>query len=154
MHGGLLQDIATTPVGFSSMLTVPSSLRGGGGGGRGATLFFIPKPDGTLRQCMDYRGLNLATVKNKYPLPLITKLLDRLGSAKIYTKLDIRSAYNVVRIRKEDERKNAFQTPLGLFEYSVMPFGLCNGPPHFSGLSMPFSQKYSRNLLWPTLTIF
>jgi len=77
---------------------------------------------------VDYRGLNKITKKNPYPLPLISGLLDRLCTGKIFTKLDFRGAYNLLRIRPSDEWKTAFRTRYGHFEYTVMPFGLTNAP--------------------------
>ena len=97
----------------------------------GAPILFVPKKDGTLRLCVDYRGLNAVTVKNRYPLPLITEILDRLVGAKFYTKLDLRDAYHRIRIRVGDEWKTAFRTRYGHFEYRVMPFGLTNAPATF-----------------------
>ncbi|KAH0358992.1 hypothetical protein KCU65_g10159, partial [Aureobasidium melanogenum] len=94
-------------------------------------VLFVKKPGGGLRFCVDYRGLNAITVKNRYPLPLITETLARLSRAKKYTKLDIISAFNRLRIKEGDEWKTAFRTRYGLFEYLVMPFGLCNGPASF-----------------------
>ncbi|KAJ1171611.1 hypothetical protein NDU88_003471 [Pleurodeles waltl] len=94
-------------------------------------LFFIPKPDKSLRARVDYRGLNKATIKNKYPLPLIPVLLDQLRHSTVYTKLDLRGAYHLVRVKEGDEWKTAFKTKFGLFEYTVMPFGLCNAPAAF-----------------------
>jgi transposase InsO family protein len=99
----------------------------------GAPILFVRKKDGSLRLCVDYRSLNRLTIKNRYPLPLISEALDRLVGAKIYTKLDIRSAYNLIRIRKGDEWKTAFRTRYGHFEYLVMPFGLANAPATFQG---------------------
>ncbi len=80
---------------------------------------------------MDYRGLNKITKKNRYPLPLILGLLDRLRTEKIFTKLDLRGAYNLFRIRPNDEWKTAFHTRYGHFEYTVMPFDLTNAPAVF-----------------------
>ncbi|PRP73023.1 retrotransposon nucleocapsid protein, partial [Planoprotostelium fungivorum] len=97
----------------------------------GAPILFARKKDGSLRLCVDYRKLNDITVKNVYPLPLIPQLLDRLGSAKIFTKLDLKDAYWLIRIREGDEWKTAFRTRYGLFEYLVMPFGLSNAPGNF-----------------------
>ena len=97
----------------------------------GAPFFFVEKKDSSLRPCIDYRKLNSITVKNRYPLPLISELLERLRTAKIFTKLDLRGAYNLVRIRQGDEWKTAFRTRYGHFEYLVMPFGLCNAPATF-----------------------
>ncbi|KAJ1193659.1 hypothetical protein NDU88_002955 [Pleurodeles waltl] len=94
-------------------------------------LFFVPKANGELRTCIDYRGLNKVTIKNKYPLPLIPVLLEQVKRAKIYTKLDLRGAYHLVGMREGDEWKTAFKTRYGLFEYTVMPFGLCNAPAAF-----------------------
>ena len=74
----------------------------------GAPILFVKKKDGSLRMCVDYRGLNKITIKNRYPLPLISGLLDQLNQAKIYTKIDLRGAYNLVRIKEGDEWKTAF----------------------------------------------
>ncbi|KAJ1043952.1 hypothetical protein NDA10_005052 [Ustilago hordei] len=94
-------------------------------------VLFIPKKDGGLRLCVDYRGLNEITVKNRAPLPLIEEQLFLLRKARIYTKLDLRAAYNLIQIAKGDEWKTAFGTQLGLYEYLVMPFGLANALAHF-----------------------
>lgn len=97
----------------------------------GAGIFFVEKKDHTLRPCIDYRELNKITVKNRYPLPLVPELFQRLGTAKVFTKLDLRGAYHLIRIREGDEWKTAFRTRFGHFEYLVMPFGLCNAPATF-----------------------
>lgn len=97
----------------------------------GAPILFVPKKDGSLRLCVDYRGLNNLTIKNRYPLPLIGETMDRLAGATIYTQLDLRDAYHRIRIRKGDEWKTAFRTRYGHFEYTVMPFGLANAPATF-----------------------
>jgi hypothetical protein len=97
----------------------------------GAPILFVPKKDGTLRLCVDYRGLNRVTKKNRYPLPLINETMDRLVGAKIFTKLDLKDAYHRLRIKKGDEWKTAFRTRYGHFEYLVMPFGLANAPATF-----------------------
>lgn len=99
-----------------------------------AGFFFVGKKDGSLRPCIDYRGLNEITVKNKYPLPLINSVFETLQEAAVFTKLDLRNAYHLVRIREGDEWKTAFNTPLGHFEYLVMPFGLTNAPAVFQTL--------------------
>lgn len=91
-------------------------------------VLFVRKPDGGLRFCVDYRGLNEITIKNRYPLPLIDETLRQLQSAKVFTRLDLRGAYNLIRIRQGDEHLTAFRTRYGLFEYLVMPFGLTNAP--------------------------
>lgn len=94
-------------------------------------VLFVPKKDGGLRLCVDYRGLNEITIKNRAPLPLIEEQLFILRNAKIYTKLDLKAAYNLIRVASGDEWKTAFGTQLGLYEYLVMPFGLANAPAHF-----------------------
>ncbi|KAI2660465.1 Transposon Tf2-6 polyprotein [Labeo rohita] len=93
--------------------------------------FFVKKKDGGLRPCIDYRALNDLTIKYRYPLPLVPSALEQLRSAKIFTKLDLRSAYNLIRIRSGDEWKTAFSTTSGHYEYLVMPFGLANSPSYF-----------------------
>ncbi|KAI2644670.1 Transposon Tf2-6 polyprotein [Labeo rohita] len=96
-----------------------------------AGFFFVKKKDGDLRPCVDYRGLNQITIKNRHPLPLTNTALDALSGARFFTKLDLRSAYNLVRIREGDEWKTAFITPTGHYETLVMPFRLCNSPSVF-----------------------
>ncbi len=93
--------------------------------------FFVKKKDGTLRPVQDYRKLNEMTIKNRYPLPLISELIDKLCGAKYFTKLDVRFGYNNVRIKEGDEEKAAFRTNRGLFEPTVMFFGLTNSPTTF-----------------------
>uniref|UniRef100_A0A3B3QD29 ribonuclease H n=1 Tax=Paramormyrops kingsleyae TaxID=1676925 RepID=A0A3B3QD29_9TELE len=93
-----------------------------------AGFFFIKKKDGGLRPVVDYRALNAITVKRRDPLPLIPSSLEQLREAVIFTKLDLRSAYNLVRIRAGDEWKTSFVTSRGQYEYLVMPYGLANSP--------------------------
>jgi hypothetical protein len=92
---------------------------------------FVNKKDGKLRPVQDYRALNNVTIKNAAPLPLIPELIDKLHGARYFTKLDIRWGYNNIRIKEGDKYKAAFKTPLGLFEPTVMTFGLCNTPATF-----------------------
>ena len=96
-----------------------------------APILFVKKPDGSLRLCVDYRGLNRITIKNRYPLPLIGELFGRLGKAKYFSKFDMRDGYNRLRIARGEEWKTAFRCRYGLYEYQVMPFGLCNAPGTF-----------------------
>ena len=82
------------------------------------------KKDSTLRPCIDYRGINAMMVRNRYPLPLMDTAFDLLQGATVFTRLDLRNAYHLVCIKEGDERKTAFNTPMGHWEYLVMPFGL------------------------------
>ena len=93
--------------------------------------FFVKKKDGKLRPCQDYRYLNDWMVKNAYPLPLISDIMDRLKGAKYFTKFDVQWGYNNIQIRKGDEWKAAFKTNRGLYEPTVMFFGMCNSPATF-----------------------
>ena len=100
----------------------------------GAGFFFVGKKDGSLRPCIDYSPLNDITIKNRYPLPLMTSVFDQLQQAKIFTKLDLRNAYHLVRIREGEEGKTGFNTPSGHYEYCVMPVGLTNAPAVFQAM--------------------
>ena len=95
---------------------------------------FAKKKDRTLRFCVDYRQLNNITIKNRYTLPLIQELQDRLRGAQWFTKLDVRDAYHMVRMKKGEEWKTAFRMRYGHYEYTVMPFGLTNAPATFQAL--------------------
>jgi len=107
-----------------------------------APVFFIKKKDGSLQLVQDYRALNATTVKNKYPLPLISELISQLCGAKYFTKLDVRWGFNNVRIKPGDEWKAAFCTNHGLFEPLVMFFGMTNSPATFqTHLQDPHSQR-------------
>uniref|UniRef100_A0A3P9I2H4 Reverse transcriptase domain-containing protein n=1 Tax=Oryzias latipes TaxID=8090 RepID=A0A3P9I2H4_ORYLA len=100
----------------------------------GAGFFFVEKKDKSLRPCVDYRELNLITIKDKYSLPLISSVFDSVQGAHVFSKLDLRNAYHLVRVKEGDEWKTAFNTPLGHYEYLVMPFGLTNAPAVFQRL--------------------
>jgi len=92
---------------------------------------FVKKHDGTLRLCVDYRRLNAITIRNSYPIPRIIDLIESFKGAIIFTRLDLRSAYNLVRVKAGHEYLTAFRTPIGHYEYLVMPFGLRNAPSVF-----------------------
>jgi hypothetical protein len=100
----------------------------------GAPIIFVPKPDGSMRLCVDYRGVNKLMVKDWTLLPLMSELRERLGRAKIFIKLDLKNGDNLIRIAEGDEWKTAFRTRYGLFEYLVLPFGLCNAPGTFQAM--------------------
>jgi hypothetical protein len=112
----------------------------------GAPVLFAKKGDGSLRLVVDYRGLNEGTIKNRYPLPLIRETLMRLSKAQWFTKLDIRGAYNLIRMEGGEEWKTAFRTRYGSFESLVMPFGLTNAPADF--------QRFIKDVLAPFLDRF
>ena len=97
----------------------------------GAPVIFIKKKEGDLRMCVNYRALNKITKKNRYPIPLIENLVDQLYGASMFSKIDLRSGYNQVRIHPNNMEKTAFQTKYGHFEFLVMPFGLTNSPATF-----------------------
>ncbi|KAK3570478.1 hypothetical protein QTP86_019826 [Hemibagrus guttatus] len=96
-----------------------------------SSFFFVAKKDRGLRPCIDYRALNQITVKFRYPLPLVPAALEHPRGATVFTKLDLRSTYNLIRICEGDEWKTAFVTPTGHYEYLIMPYGLVNAPSVF-----------------------
>jgi hypothetical protein len=108
---------------------------------------FVSKKDKGLRLCMDYRPLNAVTIKNKYPLPHIDILFDQLAGAQVFSKIDLHSGYQQIKIRDEDIPKTAFSTRYGLYEYLVMSFGLTNAPAHFmylmNSVFMPELDKFA-----------
>jgi len=83
---------------------------------------------------VDYRGLNSITVPNRYPLPLLQELQDRVQGAQWFTKMDLKSRFNLIRIKEGDKWKTAFRTRYGLYEFQVMPFGLTNAPSTFQDM--------------------
>jgi hypothetical protein len=108
----------------------------------GAPMIFVPRKDGTQRLCVDYRALNEVTVKNKYPLPRIDDLFEQLHGACVFSKIDLRSGYHQLKIRECDIPKTAFVSRYGLYEYTVMSFGLTNAPTYFMYLMNKVFMKY------------
>src|SRR3989337_1601971 len=112
----------------------------------GAPVLFVEKKDVTLRMCVDYRSLNEVTIKNKYPLPMINDLFDQLEGATVFSKIDLRSGYYQLKIREQDIPKTAFTIRYGLYEYTVMSFGMTNAPAYFMSMMnkvfMEFLDKF------------
>jgi hypothetical protein len=106
----------------------------------------VEKKDKELRLCVDYRSLNVVTIKNMYPLPHIDILFHQLAGAQVFSKINLHSGYHQIKIRAEDIPKTAFTTRYGLFEYLVMSFGLTNALAHFMHLMnfvfMPELEKF------------
>ena len=113
----------------------------------GAPVIFVDKKDGTQRMCVDYRSLNEVTIKNKYPLPRIDDLSDQLRGACVFSKIDLRSGYHQLKIRKTDIPKIAFTTRYGLYEYTVMSFGLTNAPAYFMYMMNKVFMEYLENFV-------
>jgi len=94
-------------------------------------MLFIRKKDGMLRLCIDYRKLNKVTVKIKYPFPRIGDLFDHMRDARGFSKIDLGSRYNQVKIKEEDIQKTTFRTRYGHYDFTVVPFVLTNAPMTF-----------------------
>jgi hypothetical protein len=102
----------------------------------------MEKNDGTQRMCVDYRSLNEVTIKNKYPLRRIEDLFDQMKRASVFSKINLRSGYHQLKIRESDIPKTAFRTRYGLYEYTVISFGLTNAPDYFMYLMNKVFMKY------------
>ncbi|KAI3754539.1 hypothetical protein L1987_54324 [Smallanthus sonchifolius] len=108
----------------------------------GAPVLFVKKKDGTFRMCIDYRELNKVTIKNRYPLPRIDDLFDKLQGSSFYSKIDLRSGHHQLRVREEDISKTAFRTRYSHYEFMVMHFGLTNAPAVFMDLMNRVRKPY------------
>ena len=108
----------------------------------GAPILFVPEPDGKLRLCVNYQQLNKLTILNKYPLPLMTEFRERVARATVFTKLDLKDGYHLIRIRKGDEWKTTFRTRYGHYEYKVMPFAFVNAPATFQAMMNTILQEF------------
>jgi hypothetical protein len=108
----------------------------------GALVIFVKKKDGSLRLCIDYKDLNCATVKNRYPMPRIDDFFDQMKGAVVFSKIDLRSGYHQLRIKEGDIPKTTFRTRFGHYEFVVVPFGLTNAPAVFMSLMNGVFHKY------------
>ena len=116
----------------------------------GAPLFFVTEKMGKVRMVFDYRALNKITIKNRTALPNITKTLDQLRDARVFTKIDLQSGYYLIQMAEGHKHKTAFQTKYRHFEFLVMPFGLCNAPAMFQ----TFMNDIFRDLLDTCVVVY
>src|SRR5665647_1454913 len=116
----------------------------------GASALIVRKKDGTARVVIDYRALNEITIKNKYPLPLMDEMFDRVFGANIFTSIDLVTGFHQIRIADADAEKTAFRTRYGSFEYRVLPMGLCNAP----GTFMQLMNDTFRDMLDRSVLVF
>jgi hypothetical protein len=108
----------------------------------GAPVLFMEKKDGTQWMCVDYNSLNEVTIKNKYPLPRIEDMFNQMKGASVFSKIDLGLGYHQLKIRESDIPKTAFRTRYGLYEYTVMSFGLTYAPAYFMYLMNKVFMEY------------
>jgi hypothetical protein len=108
----------------------------------GAAILFVKKPDGSLRMCIDYRGLNDITIKNRCPIPNIEEMRERVAGATVFSKMDLRDGFYNLRVKDSDSHKTAFRCRYGHYEFRVVPMGLSNSPAVFSAMMNRIFGKY------------